>query len=256
MARFSANLGFLWTELALPDAIRAAARAGFDAVECHFPYSVAQDDVNAALADSDLAMLGLNTVRGDVQAGDFGLSAIPGREVEARAAIDEAIDYAARIRCRNVHVMAGRSARLAGARETYVENLAYAAGRAARHGVGVLIEPINHRDVSDYFLFEVEQAAAIVTELGESNVKVMFDCYHTQIMQGDLLRRLEAHLNLIGHIQIAAVPSRAEPDEGEVAFDRLIVEVDRLGYDGFIGAEYKPRGSTEEGLNWLRAMKR
>ena len=249
MARFSANLGFLWTDLALPEGIRKAKAAGFDAVEVHFPYDVPAETVNAALDETGLPLLGLNTIRGNVEAGDFGLSAVPGRETDARKAIDMALDYAHATGCRNVHVMAGKG----GDERTFLSNLAYAAYEARDIGVGVLIEPINHHDVEDYFLSSVEQAAEYVDLIGAPNLKIMFDCYHVQVMQGDLERRLEAHLPLIGHIQIAAAPSRAEPDEGEISYERLIPVIEAMGYDGFIGAEYRPRTTTDEGLGWMTA---
>ena len=250
MARFSANLGFLWTDLSLPDAIRRAKATGFEAVECHFPYEVDEAEVNAALDETGLPMLGLNTIRGDVAAGDFGLSALKGREDEARAAITQAIDYGHAIGCQNVHVMAGKG----GDERTFLSNLAFAAYEARDVGMGVLIEPINQRDAEDYFLCEVEQAADYVEVIGAPNLKIMFDCYHVQIMQGDLMKRLEAHLPVIGHIQIAAAPSRAEPDEGEISYERLIPAIDAMGYDGFIGAEYRPRTTTDDGLGWMTAF--
>ena len=225
MARFSANLGFLWTDVALPDAIRKAAAAGFQAVECHFPYDVDATAVNRALDETGLPMLGLNTIRGDVAAGDFGLSALPGREAEARAAITQAIDYAHAIGCRNVHVMAGKG----GDERTFLSNLAFAVYEACALNIGVLIEPINQRDAEEYFLSEIEQAADYVEVIGAPNLKIMFDCYHVQIMQGDLERRLQAHLPHIGHIQIAAAPSRGEPDEGEISYERLIPAIDAMG---------------------------
>lgn len=249
--RYSANLGFLWSDLSLPDAIHRAKAAGFDAVECHWPFAFDAEAVSAALAETGLPMLGLNTLRGDVDAGDFGLAAVAGREAEARAGIDQALDYADAIGARAVHVMAGRG----GDEGVYVDNIAYAAEEARDLGLSVLLEPLNHRDVDDYFLCEVEQAAEIIRIIGAPNVKIMFDCYHVQIMEGDLLRRIEAHLPFIGHIQIAAAPSRAEPDEGEVAYDRLIPAIYEAGYTGFIGAEYKPRGATDDGLGWLTSMR-
>ena len=252
MARYSANLGFLWTELSLVDAVRAARAAGFDAVECHWPYTTTTEDLRAVLDETGLPMLGLNTVRGNVDKGDFGLAALPGREDEARAAIRQAVDYASEAGVANVHVMAGKN----GSRKTFLDNLAYAADRAAPSNVSILIEPINQRDAPGYFISIVEEARMLIEELDRPNVKIMFDCYHTQIMQGDLVRRIEAHLPWIGHIQIAAVPSRQEPDEGEVALDRVIRAIDAMGFDGFIGAEYRPRGNdTEAGLGWLRAFR-
>ncbi len=253
MTKFSANLGFLWTELELPKAIEAANEAGFAAVECHFPFDVPAADVRAALEVTSLPMLGLNTVRGDTDAGEFGLAALPGAEDRARAAIDQAVAYAAATGTSNVHVMAGRSASLEGAHEVFVENLRYAANQAAAQGIGILIEPINQRDVPEYFLSNVDQAASIIEEIGTPNLKMMFDCYHIQIMQGDLIKRLEAHLPMIGHVQIAGVPGRNEPDTGEIAYPWLLGALDKLGYTGFVGAEYVPLDTTQAGLGWLEA---
>ncbi|MGF1529212.1 MAG: hydroxypyruvate isomerase family protein [Candidatus Competibacterales bacterium] len=255
MAKFSANLGFLWTERPLPSAIRAAAGAGFDAVECHWPFAESIAAVAEALAETGLPLLSLNTVRGDAAAGEFGLAALPGRENEARAAIDQAVAYARDTGCRQIHVMAGRASGVE-ALAAYSANLGYACEAAAVHGIGVLIEPLNPRDVPGYFLHGVEQAADLIAKLGRPNLKLLFDAYHVQISQGDLTRRLEVHLPLIGHVQIAAVPSRHEPDEGEVAFDRLLQTLDALGYTGYVGAEYRPRADTATGLGWLAAFKR
>ena len=249
--RFSANLGFLWAELALPDAIRRAHAAGFQAVECHWPFDADTDAVDAALRETGLPMLAVNTLPGDRDAGDFGLAAVAGPEEEARRGIDQAIDFADAIGARAVHVLPGRD----GDEGTYIDNLAYAAEEARDLGLSVLIEPLNHRDVDDYFLCEVEQAAEIIGVVGAPNVRIMFDCYHVQIMEGDLLRRIEAHLPFIGHIQMAAAPSRAEPDEGEIAYERLIPAIYEAGYTGFIGAEYRPRAGTDAGLGWLAAFR-
>ena len=250
MLRFSANLGFLWKELTLPEAIRRAKTAGFDAVECHWPYDVDAEAVKAALDETSLPMLGLNTRRGR-DGIDNGLSAIPGREAEARAAIDEAFDYGARIGARNVHVMAGKAFGVPGAAATFEANLAYACDVAARHGMSVLIEPLNHRDAPDYFLVGLGMAAGFVERLARPELSIMFDCYHLQITGGDLIESFKAHRKSIGHVQIAAVPSRTEPDGGEIAYDRLLPLIAAAGYDGYFGAEYKPAGTTDEGLGWL-----
>jgi hydroxypyruvate isomerase len=252
MEHFSANLGFLWAELPMADRIRRAAATGFGAVEMHWPYENAPDVINNALAETGAPLLSMNTSPGDRAAGDFGLSALKGREAEAREAIDQALDYAHQTGCRNIHVLAGRG----GDEDVYIANLAYAAEEARDLGIGVLIEPLNQRDFDDYFLCEVEQAAEIVRLVGAPNLRIMFDCYHVQIMQGDLMRRIEAHLPFIGHIQIAAAPSRAEPDEGEIAYDRLIPAIREIGYLGWIGAEYRPRGVVEDGLKWMNAFHR
>jgi 2-dehydrotetronate isomerase len=202
-------------------------------------------------------MLALNTRRGDPDADEFGLAALPGREREARAAIDEAVAYAAAAGIPNVHVMAGipGEAGRTAARRTFLSALRYAAKAAAPHGLTILIEPINHRDAPGYHLAGTAQAASLIEEIGRANVRLMFDCYHVQILEGDLVRRVERLLPLIGHIQIAAVPSRAEPDEGEIAYERLLPMIEALGYDGFIGAEYRPRGSTDEGLGWVERFR-
>lgn len=254
MLRFSANLGFLWTELALPDAIRRARAAGFDAVECHWPYDVDSDAVRAALEETGLPMLGLNTRRGRPGI-DNGLAAIPGREAEARSAIEEAFAYGARIGARRVHVMAGKAFGVEGARKTFETNLAHACDVAARHAMGVLIEPLNHRDAPDYFLIGLPMAADIVARIARPELSIMFDCYHLQITGGDLAESFRTHREMIGHVQIAGVPSRAEPDGGEVAYDRLLPMFEAAGYDGFVGAEYRPATTTDAGLGWMTAFR-
>jgi hydroxypyruvate isomerase len=248
--KFSANLGFLWNDLPLPDAIRAAKAAGFDAVECHWPYDIAAGDISKALADTGLKMLGLNTRRGDVAAGDNGLSALPGRESEARAAIDEAIDYAKAIGAVNVHVMAG-FCKGEQAQMTFAANLRYACQEAAPHGVTILIEPLNTYDVPGYFLTTTDQAIGIIRAIGLPNLKLMFDCYHVQLMEGDLTHRIERLLPHIGHIQFASVPDRGAPDHGELNYAHLFGVIDKLGYGAPAGAEYRPNGPTEQSLGWM-----
>ena len=249
--KFSANLGFLWSELPLPDAIRAAKSAGFDAVECHWPYGVDPADVKAALRETALPMLGLNTSRGDVAAGDNGLSTLPNRIPEARAAIDQAVAYGEAIGAQNIHVMAG-FAQGTEAHQTYVDNLRYASGIAAAKGMSILIEPLNHYDAHGYFLQTTDQATAIIDEVGAPNLKLMFDCYHVQIMEGDLTRKLASLKDHIGHIQFASVPDRGTPDHGEVNYDHIFNVIKQLGYSMPLGAEYKPQGTTAASLDWLK----
>lgn len=251
MTRFSANLGFLWTELSLPDAIRAAKVAGFDAVECHLPYDVPAGDVKAALDETGLAMVGINTRRGDV--GDNGLAALPGRVDEARAAIDEAILYATAIDCSAVHVMAGIGDGSM-AHDCFVSNLRYASAQAAAHNINILIEPLNKYDAPGYFLQKTSQAVAIIQEVGTPNLKLMFDCYHVQLMEGDLTNQLTALMPMIGHIQFAGVPNRGAPDQGEIAYDHVFAHIASLAYDRPLGAEYKPAGPTEKTLGWLKRL--
>lgn len=250
--RFSANLGFLFTDRALPDAIRAAARAGFAAVECHFPYEFAAHEVRAALEETGLPMLGLNTWPGDRAAGDFGLAALPGREDEARAAIRQAVDYAQAIGAGAVHVMAGCTDGGAEADAAFRANLAYACDLAAHLGLTILIEPINQRDVPGYHLSFSAHAAAVIAALGRDSLRMMFDCYHLQIMEGDLLRRFARYQPIIGHVQFAGVPDRGAPDQGEVDYRWLLPQIAALGWKAPFGAEYRPgETGTEASLGWL-----
>jgi len=253
--QFSANLGFLWTELALPDAIHAAKAAGFDAVECHWPYDADSAQVKAALVETEMVMLGLNTARGDVSAGDNGLSALPDRVPQARAAIDQALAYASEIGARNIHVMAGFS-RGPEAQKTFVENLKYACSLAAAKEIFILIEPLNRYDAPGYFLQTTSQAMAIISEVDAPNLKLMFDCYHVQLMEGDLTNKLAKLLEHIGHIQIASVPDRGAPDHGEINFDHVLHAIKEFGFSTPIGAEYKPEGATCESLNWLKQARK
>lgn len=251
MTCFSANLGFLWNDLPLPDAIRAASMAGFDAVECHWPYDVPAEDVAAALAETGLPMLGLNTRRGDLDAGENGVAALPGREDDARAVIDEAITYAVAIQASNIHVMAGFAAGQA-AHDSFIANLDYACSAAATHGITILIEPLNHYDAPGYFLNGTAQAKSIIDEVGAPNLKLMFDCYHIQRLEGNLTNKLTDLLPIIGHIQFASVPDRGAPDHGEINYQHIYAHLATLGYDAPLGAEYKPDGDTDKSLGWLR----
>jgi hydroxypyruvate isomerase len=245
--KFSANLGFLWTDRPLSQGIRAAHRAGFDAVEMHWPYNTPAAEVRAALAETGLPLLGLNTRRGE--AGENGLSALPGRESEARAAIDEAIVYAREVGASAVHVMAG-IADGPEARDAFLGNLRYAREQAPAN-ITLLIEPLNAHDAPGYFLRTTDQAREILAALSLPGVQLMFDCYHVGRTEGDITTRLEALLPLIGHIQIAAVPDRGPPDRGEVDYGFVIDRIARLGWEKPIGAEYRPGGPTEDSLGWL-----
>lgn len=255
MTKFSANLGFLWTDRPLPDAIRAAKASGFDAVECHWPYATPAEDVATALAETKLAMLGLNTRRGNPDQGDNGLAAIPDRVDEARAAIDEAINYAVAIGTANIHVMAG-FAHGSKARDTFIANLRYACESAAANNQTILIEPLNTYDAPGYFLSTTAQAQSIIEDVGADNLKLMFDCYHVQLMEGDLSNKLEQLKPVIGHIQFASVPDRGSPDHGEINYSHLFKHIDQLGYDMALGAEYKPLAPTDDTLDWLKSFRK
>ena len=250
--KFSANLGFLWADRPLPDAIRAAHRAGFDAVECHWPYGVPAADTLAALRDTGLRMLGLNTRRGDVAAGENGLAALPGRQADARAAIDEALDYARATGTGAVHVMSGRTDDPR-AEATLLANLDHACAAAGPDGITILIEPLNPRDAPGYFLNRTDQAARIIQALGAPNLRLMFDCYHVALTEGDVAGRFAALRGLIGHVQIAAVPDRGPPDHGELDYPALLSRFAALGWDRPVGAEYRPPGPTDDSLGWLAA---
>ena len=250
MPRFAANLGHLFTERPLIERFAAAAAAGFTAVELQFPYDTAPAAVKAELTRHCLTQLGVNTP----QCPEFGLAALPGRERDFAAAFTRALDYVVAIGGRAIHCMAGVvpvEARPA-AEKVFIANLTRAAAAAAEPNITLLIEPINPRDRPGYFLSHVEHAADLVGKIGAPNVRVQFDFYHVQIVGGDLIRRFEKYLPVIGHTQIAAVPTRGEPDEGEINYPAIFAAMDKLGYAGFIGCEYKPRTRTEDGLGWAK----
>ena len=249
--RFSANLGFLWQELALPDAIRAAKSAGFDAVECHWPYDADAQEVLAALVETGLPMLGLNTRRGDVSAGENGLCALPGREDEARDSLDEAVRYATIVGAGAVHVMAGR-AQGAEARETLIRNLTYAVAQVDQTDISLLIEPLNPNDAPGYFYHTISDALDIIDTVQSPKVKLMFDCYHVGRTEGDVIRKLRAHQPSIGHIQFASVPDRGTPDQGELRYSAIFQAISEMGWEQPLGAEYKPSGPTSESLGWMQ----
>lgn len=257
MPRFAANLSMLYTEHDFLDRFAAAARDGFQAVEYLFPYAHPAATLARRLADHGLQQVLFNAPPGDWEGGERGMASLPGREAEFRDAIRRALDYADVLRCPRVHVMAGfvppgtdRATR----HGTYVSNLAWAAEQAAARGVDVLIEPINPRDMPGYFLSRQADAHAIVAEVGAPNLKVQMDLYHLQIVEGDVAMKLRQYLPTgnVGHLQIAGVPHRHEPDLGELNFEYLFGVIDELGFPGWIGCEYRPKGDTSAGLGWLR----
>ncbi len=250
MPRLAANLGHLFTERPLIERFGAAAAAGFAAVELQFPYDLAPAAVKAELKHHGLTQLGVNTPQGP----EFGLAALPGRERDWDLAFKRALDYVVAIGGGAIHCMAGcvPPNQRPAAETAFIKNLERAAPQAAKAGITLLIEPINPRDRPDYFLNRVEQAAAIIEKVGALNLRIQFDFYHVQIVSGDLIRQFEKHLPVIGHLQIAAVPTRGEPDEGEINYPAVLAAVDRSGYAGWIGCEYKPRTRTEDGLGWAK----
>lgn len=256
MPRFSANLGFLWPDRPLFERIEAAAHAGFRAIELHYPYDVPAAEVKAACRKRGLKLLGINTQIGPGPSGHRGYAAVPGYEAAFRQLAEQAIAYAAEAGGTAVHLMAGNvpQEKHAEGFETLVSNLKWAAPRAAEAGLTILIEPINPRDMPGYFYSTVEEGVAAVDAVGAPNVKLMFDAYHVGVAQGDIITRLRKFYPKVGHVQIAAVPSRAEPDEGEIHFPAIFKVLDELGYDGWIAAEYRPRAATDAGMGWVRAL--
>ena len=265
MPKFAANLSMLYNEHAFVDRFAAAAADGFDAVEYLFPYAVPAPELAARLQQHGLTQALFNAPPGNFDAGERGLACLPTRVDEFRRGfLEQALPYAAALRCQRVHVMAGlapagadRAALLA----CYQANLAWAAEQAAPQGVQVLIEPINTRDIPGFFLNRQDEAHAIVQAVGAPNLKVQFDLYHCQIVEGDLAMKIRHFLpsGRVGHIQIAGVPERHEPDLGELHHPYLFRLLDSLGWGGFVGCEYRPRytgpGGTSAGLGWLRAWR-
>ncbi|MDN7675744.1 hydroxypyruvate isomerase family protein [Burkholderia oklahomensis] len=254
MPRFAANLTMMYNEHAFLDRFAAAARDGFRAVEYLFPYDFPAAELKARLDAHGLVQALFNAPPGDWAAGERGIASLPGREDEFRRAIDTALDYARVIGNGKIHVMAGLIAPTqdrARHRDTYLRNLAHAAEAARAENVAIVIEPINPRDMPGFFLNRQGDAQAICREVGAPNLKVQFDCYHCQIVEGDLATKLKRDIAGIGHIQIAGVPERHEPDVGEINYPYLFELIDALGYDGWIGCEYRPKAGTSEGLGWL-----
>ena len=250
MPRFSANLGLLWADLPLVEAIQAAKSARFDAVECHWPYDVSARSVARALDEAGLPMLGLNTPPGDLSKSEFGLAALPERQKDARAAIEQAIAYGVEIKTQAVHVMAGIT-NDENARNVYVDNLRYACRLAESYDIMILIEPINQHDVPGYFLADTTQASDVITEIAAPNLKLLFDCYHVGSTEGDIENRFRELQPLIGHVQFASIPDRGTPDDGQIDLSSFFAMLDNLGWSKPLGAEYRPVGATDASLGWL-----
>ncbi|HXZ06506.1 MAG TPA: 2-oxo-tetronate isomerase [Paraburkholderia sp.] len=255
MPRFAANLTMMYNEHPFPDRFGAAARDGFRGVECLFPYDFPAADLKARLDEHQLTQALFNAPPGDWAQGERGMASLPGRTDEFRRSIEHALAYARVLGNRKLHVMAGLIAPDQSRerhREIYLENLAWAAQAVAADGIAIVIEPINTRDIPGYFLNRQDDAQAICAAVGAPNLQVQFDCYHCQIVEGDLSVKLKRDMARIGHIQIAGVPERHEPDSGEVNYPWLFDLIDSLGYEGWIGCEYRPRAGTSAGLGWLR----
>ena len=259
MPRFAANLSMMFQEVGFLDRFAAAAAAGFDAVEFAFPYAYPAEAVAGRLAEHRLTPALFNMPPGDLDAGERGLASLPGREEAFRDGVTRAIAYAQTLGCSTLHIMAGllpeETLRAVHERQ-YVENLRHAAQACASAGITPVIEAINSRDIPGYFLNYQGQARRIVEAVGAANLKLQLDLYHCQIMEGDLARHIRDLLPIVGHIQVAGVPDRHEPDLGEVEYRYLFDLLDEHGYAGWIGCEYRPRGRTEAGLGWFQRYRR
>lgn len=259
MPRFAANLTMMYQEHAFLDRFRAAARDGFAAVEFLFPYEFNANEIAARLRDNGLRQVLFNAPPGNFDRGDRGIASIPGREDEFKRSIANALQYADVLGCPVIHVMAGligAGADRVAYHSMYLKNVAYAAQQAAVHNMTVVIEPINPRDMPGYFINRQDEAHQVCGEVGAANLKVLMDLYHCQIVEGDLAIRMRETISRIGHIQIAGVPERHEPDRGELNYPYLFELIDSLGYEGWVGCEYRPKAGTSEGLGWMRRWQR
>lgn len=268
MPRFAANLSMLYNEHAFPDRFEAAAKDGFTAVEYLFPYAYPAQELAQRLTDHGLQQVLFNAPPGDWDGGERGIACLPGREAEFRDGFARALDYAQALDCPRIHVMAGLAptgAERAALQATYEANLAWAAGQAAVAGRDVLIEPINTRDIPGFFLNRQDEAHRIVQQIGAANLKVQFDLYHCQVVEGDVASKIRQYLptGRVGHFQLAGVPERHEPSVGELNYAYLFRVIDEVaqqcGWDGWVGCEYRPAlgavsGATSKGLAWLRAL--
>jgi hydroxypyruvate isomerase len=253
MPKFAANLSFLFPDIPFLDRFAAAADAGFRAVEFAFAYEHDPAEIARRLAAHGLTQALFNLPPGNLAAGDRGIAALPGREAEFRASVERARVLARATGCKRLHVMAGNIAADHGlAAAVYIDNLRHAADALAADGVVLTIEPLNTTDNPGYFLTTTGQAIAILDRVGRDNARLQLDLYHCQIMEGDLARHIERLLPRVGHVQIAGNPGRHEPDRGEISYPFLFELLDELGYDGWVGCEYRPHGGTLAGLGWAK----
>ncbi len=257
MPRFAANLSMMYTEHDFLDRFAAAAKDGFRAVEFLFPYAFKPEEIAQRLSDNGLQQVLFNVPPGNWDAGERGLTSLPGREDEFRRSfVEQALPYARHLKCPRIHVMAGllpAGASRAAHQATYLTNLEWAARQAATDGLDVLIEPINTRDIPGFFLNRQDHAHQVIAEVGAANLKVQRDLYHCHIVEGDVAMKIRQYLptGRVGHFQIAGVPARHEPDLGELHYPFLFDLLDELQFDGWIGCEYRPRAGTSAGLDWF-----
>jgi 2-dehydrotetronate isomerase len=253
--KFAANLSFIFQEVEFLDRFAAAAQCGFKAVEYLSPYEHPPETIAERLSRHGLVQALFNMPPGNWAAGERGVGALAGREQEFRDGVEKALVYAKATNCRLLHAMAGvlpaggdRSA----AERVYIANLRYAAERLAREGITVIIEPINNRDIPGYFLNTTTQAMSLIERVGQPNLELQLDLYHVQIMEGDLAHHIRSLAGHYPHVQIAGNPGRNEPDVGEINYPFLFDLFDEVGYSGWIGCEYRPKGETRAGLGWAK----
>lgn len=257
MPKFAANLSMMFNEAPFLDRFKAAADAGFKGVEFLFPYEFPADVVGERLSDAGLENVLFNMPPGDWAAGERGMACIPGREQEFRAGVDKAISYALRLGTPRLHGMAGiapKDADRALLKNTMIENLKFAADKLAKHNIMLLVESINSRDIPGFFINTQAESYEICSAVAAPNIKMQMDLYHMQVMEGDLAKKLRHYAPHCGHIQIAGAPERNEPDTGEVRYEYLYRVLDEIGYDGWLGCEYRPKGKTVDGLGWFNAQ--
>ncbi len=259
MPKFAANLSLLFNELPFLDRFEAAAAAGFDAVEFMFPYEFDAEDIHSRLKANGLHLVLFNLPAGNWALGERGLAIYPNLVDEFRSSVSQALRYASVLGCKKLHCLAGIApvqGDVRTMRKTYVENLRYAAKTLAPEDITLLIEPINTRDIPGYVLDATAKAADIIESVEAENLRLQYDVYHMQIMEGDVTPTIDKYLKIIAHIQIADTPGRNEPGTGEINFPFVFDHLDRIGYEGWIGCEYRPRTTTRESLAWYRALKR
>jgi hydroxypyruvate isomerase len=255
MPKLAANLSFLFQEVSFLERFGAAAAAGFTGVEFLFPYDFAPAEIVEQLKNHGLSQVLFNLPPGDWAKGDRGMAALPGRENDFLTGLERALEYAVTTECKRLHAMAGNLPAGADRREgtaVYVSNLRRAAERASRYGITLLIEPLNKRDNPGYFLNTTAEAMAILREVGLDNLKLQLDLYHCQITEGDLAMHIRSLAGTYEHVQIAGVPDRHEPDQGEVNYGYLLGLLDEIGYAGWVGCEYRPVAETPAGLAWAQ----
>jgi hydroxypyruvate isomerase len=253
MPRLAANLSMMFNEIPFLDRFAAAAKAGFKGVEFLFPYDFPAAEIRKRLADHGLTQVLFNMPPGDWACGERGMASLPSRQAEFRDGVKQALDYAAALDCKLVHCMAGipgPDVTFGTAAALYAQNVAWAADQATAAGVRLCLEPINHRDMPGFHLNTMAQAAAVIAAIGAEKVGLQFDIYHCQITEGDITKRMELHMPIIAHMQLADVPARNEPGTGEIGWPYVFRRIDELGYEGWIGCEYRPAGDTLAGLAW------